>query len=81
MYGRRPRAPHPYIYYTSNHLQCQVQAYNVLHPHTISRGGIHMKTDKIRLRSSFLAQDTEQLRQAVTKKVAKIANDKLKKAG
>ena len=40
-----------------------------------------MKTDKIRLRSSFLAQDTEQLRQAVTKKVEKIANDKLKKAG
>ena len=40
-----------------------------------------MKTVKIRLRSSFTAQNREQLRQAVTKKVEKIANEKMKKAG
>lgn len=40
-----------------------------------------MKTDKIRLRSSFTAQSREQRRQAVTRKVEKIANDKLKKTG
>ena len=40
-----------------------------------------MKADKIRLRSSFTAQSREQLIQAVTRKVEKIANDKLKKTG
>ena len=40
-----------------------------------------MKTERIKLRSSFKAQSQEQLRQKVTKKVEKIANDKLRKAG
>ena len=36
--------------------------------------------ESIKIRSSFYAQNKEQLRKAVTKKVEKIANDKLKKA-
>lgn len=39
-----------------------------------------MKEPKLKLRSSFTAQSREQLRQAVTKKVEKVANAKLKKA-
>ena len=35
----------------------------------------------LKIRSSFAAQSKEQLRQKVTKKVEKIANEKLKKAG
>lgn len=35
----------------------------------------------LKIRSSFAAQSPEQLRKAVTKKVEKIANEKLKKAG
>ena len=35
---------------------------------------------KIRLRSSFKAQSKEQLRQAVTKKIERIANARLKTA-
>lgn len=35
----------------------------------------------LKIRSSFAAQSTEQLRKVVTKKVEKIANEKLKKAG
>lgn len=40
-----------------------------------------MKTEKIKLRSTFTAQSMEQLRQRVTKKVEKIVNEKMKKAG
>ena len=36
--------------------------------------------DKLKLRSTFTAQTKEQLRKAVTDKVGKIANAKLKKA-
>ncbi len=36
--------------------------------------------DKLKLRSTFTAQNKEQLRKAVTDKVGKIANEKLKKA-
>ena len=37
--------------------------------------------EKIKLRSSFTAQSTEQLRQAVTKKIEKLMNTGAKKAG
>ena len=44
-----------------------------------TEGGISMK-EKIKLRSSFTAQSTEQLRQRVTKKIEKLINTKPKKA-
>ena len=37
--------------------------------------------DKLQVRSSFAAPSKEQLKQSVTKKIEKIANEKLKKAG
>lgn len=40
-----------------------------------------MKTETIKLRSSFTAQNPEQIRKAVTRKVEKIVNEKLKNAG
>lgn len=42
---------------------------------------MNMKAEKIKLRSSFTAQNKEQRRQAVTKKIEKLVNTKSKKAG
>ena len=37
--------------------------------------------DKLQVRSSFAAPSKEQLKQSVTKKIEKIANDKMMKDG
>ena len=42
-------------------------------------GGMEMKEIKIKLRSSFTTKNREQLQKAITKKVEKLANTKLKK--
>ena len=40
-----------------------------------------MKEIKVKLRSSFTTKSKEQLKKAVTKKIEKLANTKLKKTG
>jgi len=37
--------------------------------------------ERLQVRSSFTAPSKERLKQSVTKKIEKIANDKMKKAG
>ena len=44
------------------------------------KGGIRMK-EQLQVRSSFTAPGKEQLKQSVTKKIEKIANKKMRKAG
>ena len=74
-----------HIHYITRRLPCQVpdhhhliKRYSVAYH--VKKGVVHMK-DKLQVRSSFAAPSKEQLKQSVTKKIEKIANEKLKKAG